>query len=247
LIARLEPGEGVTFSGSYPIPPDVCSVSDTVTAAGVDLCLHTVTTNASAICPIFTTPSIALTMSCHPSLIEPGQLLTVTGGVTNIGNITLTNVTVTNVIAAISTNRLIVGPITLAPGAGVAFTDSYTVPLDSCGPYRDTVFAAGADQCFGRVVTASDFKDCPATNSPAIIVSKSCPAGLIQPGEILTITGTVTNIGNITLTNVTVTNTIVALGNLTRRILGPLTLPPGEGSSFTDNYVVPLDSCGPYR
>src|SRR5439155_18942934 len=101
-------------------------------------------------------------------------------------------------------SRQILGPLSLAPGAVTNFTDSYVVPLDSCGPYRDTVLASGADKCFGRIVTATDFKDCPGTNSPAIIVSKSCPAGLIQPGQVLTITGTVTNIGNITLTNVTV-------------------------------------------
>ncbi len=241
-------GAGTSFSGSYTIPVDSCGpYTDTLTARGTSVCGISTTNTDTKSCPGTNSPSIIVSKNCPQGPIQPGQTLTITGTVTNTGNITLTNVTVTNTIAALGgTSRRVLGPLTLAPGVGTTFTDSYTIPTDSCGPYRDTVVASGADKCFGRVVTASDFEDCPGTNAPSMIVSKSCPQGPIQPGQLLTITGTVTNNGNITLTNVIVTNTISALGGISRRILGPVTLAPGVGTTFTDSYTVPVDSCGPY-
>src|SRR5204863_9821408 len=141
-----------------------------------DLCFGRIVTSTDfKDCPGTNSPAIAVTKSCPPGPIQPGQVLAITGTVTNTGNITLTNVTVTNVIAVLGVSRQVLGPISLAPGAGMSFTDSYVVPLDSCGPYRDTVLAAGADKCFGRVVTDSAVRDGPGTNSPAIVVNKSCP------------------------------------------------------------------------
>ena len=198
-------------------------------------------------CPGTNNPSLDVVKVCPVGLVQPGQLLTVTGTLTNTGNITLNNVVVTNTIGALGNlTRQILGPISLQPGAGVNFSDSYIVPVDSCGPYVDTFSASGHDKCFLRGVTDSDTKACPGTNSPSIDVVKSCPQGLVQPGQLLIVNGTVTNTGNITLTNVVVTNTIAALGNLSRRVLGPLSLAPGAGVAFSDNYMIPLDSCGPY-
>src|SRR5204862_2171736 len=88
--------------------------------------------------------------------------------VTHTGNITLTNFVVTNSMCAIGVSRLVLGPITLAPGAGTNFTDSYIVPLDSCGPYVDTFTASGAEKCFGVVVTDFDTKACAGTNATGI-------------------------------------------------------------------------------
>src|SRR5439155_21600302 len=65
-----------------------------------------------------------------------------------------------------------------------------------------------------------------AAGAAAIGVTKSCPPGLIQPGQTVNVTGTVTNTGSVTLTNVSVTNVIAALNGLTRRVLGPITLAP---------------------
>src|SRR6185295_3238057 len=102
--------------------------------------------------------------------------LTVSGVVSNCGNITLTNITVTNFIATLNTSRLILTAATLAPGATLNFSDNYVVPLDSCGPYTDTVTARGVDKCDGRVVTAQDTKNCAGTNAPRLTLVKNCPA-----------------------------------------------------------------------
>src|SRR6185369_1266158 len=116
-----------------------------------------VTNSNTQFCPGTNAPGIVVTKACPVGLLQPGQTNVVTGTVTNTGNITLTNVVVTNTIAALgNVSRRVLGPISLAPGAGANFSDSYTIPLDSCGPYRDTFAASGADKCFGRVVTDSD-------------------------------------------------------------------------------------------
>src|SRR5205814_10464303 len=57
-----------------------------------------------------------------------------------------------------------------------------------------------------RIVTASDFKDCPAITTPRLSLVKHCPANPVPPGGIATFSGTVSNAGNITLTNVLVFN-----------------------------------------
>jgi uncharacterized repeat protein (TIGR01451 family) len=244
---NLAIGASLTFTNSYIVPLDSCGpYSDTLRVEAVGICGGNVTNTASAACPGTNNPNIDVVKACPPGLIQPGQLLTVTGTVTNTGNITLTNVVVTNTIAALGNlARRVLGPISLAPGTGTNFSDSYIIPLDSCGPYVDTFAASGADKCFGRVVLDSDTAACPYTNSPSIEVTKNCPPGLIQPGTTVVVTGTVTNTGNITLTNVNVTNVISAI-NATRRVLGPITLAPGTGANWTDSYTAPLDSCPPY-
>jgi uncharacterized repeat protein (TIGR01451 family) len=152
----------------------------------------------------------------------------------------LTNVVVTNVIAAIGESHFVLELETLAPGASAAFSDSYTVPLNSCGPYRDTVVAVGADKCFGRLVNASDFKDCPGITTPRIAVIKRCPSNPVAPGGVAVFSGTVSNAGNITLTNVIVVNNRPTNNT---PVFGPVTLGPGETASFTGSEVVPANCC----
>src|SRR6185295_5148592 len=149
-------------------------------------------------------PALIVTKICPPTPVKPGQLLVFTGAVSNSGNITLTNVLVVNNQPA--TNTSVFGPLTLAPGQITNFTASYTVPADSCGPYLDTLTARGQDKCFGRSVTNIASATCAGTNSPALIVTKICPPTPLQPGQPLVFTGTISNSGNITLTNVLVVN-----------------------------------------
>ena len=242
----LLPGDSLAFTNSYMVPLDSCGpYADTLTVLARTTCGLLVTNTASASCPGTNTPSIDVVKACPALPVPPGGLMVVTGTVTNTGNITLTNVVVTNNIGVLGISRRVLGPINLAPGAGTNFSDSYSVPVDSCGPYPDTFTAYGADKCFGNVVTDSDTKNCAGTNSPSIDVVKACPAQPVPPGGLMVVMGTVTNTGNITLTNVVVTNSISVLG-ITRKVLGPISLAPGTGTNFSDSYTVPLDSCGPY-
>ena len=234
-------GESTNFSSSYVVPLDSCGpYTDTVTGFGTSICGVSVTNSATANCPGTNSPAIFVIKNCPVNPVPPGGTLVISGVVSNAGNITLTNVTVTNVITAIGQNHAILGPITLLPGASVPFTDSYTVPPNSCGPYADTVMARGSDKCFGRLVTASDTKSCPGITSPKIAVVKHCPANPVVPGGVAVFSGTVSNAGNITLTNVVVVNNRPTNNT---PVFGPVTLLPGETRSFTGSETVPANCC----
>jgi hypothetical protein len=81
-----------------------------------------VTNTASAICPLVTTPGIAVTESCPAGPVSAGASVAFTGVVSNTGNITLTNVFV---LSSQPSNSLVLGPTTLAPGASAPFAGSY--------------------------------------------------------------------------------------------------------------------------
>jgi len=54
------------------------------------------------------------------------------------------------------------------------------------------------------------------------------------------LTGTLTNTGNVTLTNVLVVNNQPAANT---PVLGPVTLAPGVGTNFTGSYLIPTNLC----
>jgi uncharacterized repeat protein (TIGR01451 family) len=234
----LAPGAGAVFTASYTVPANGCGpYTSTLVASGQDKCFsHTVTNSTTVACPGTSNPGIRVAKVCPSTPVQPGGTLNYSGSVTNIGNVTLNNVTVVN------GSTTVYGPATLAPGARATFTGSYTVPLDSCGPYVDTLLAQGTSIC-GQTVQDSVTLPCPGTNAPAIRVTKSCPASPVPPGGVLAYSGTVTNTGNITLTNVVVVNNLPQPNTI---VFGPADLPPGAGAHFSGSYAVALDSCGPY-
>ena len=238
---------GIPVGGSFPysatntVPVGCGPFTDTVVATGNDTCSGAgVTNRASCTTIVITAPAIAVMKVCPPNPVQPGGLMIVTGTVTNTGNVPLVNVVVTNSISALGISRQVLGPISLAPGAGTNFSDSYIVPLDSCGPYADTFAASGADKCFGRVVASSATVACPGTNSPRIEVTKNCPAVPTAPGQITTIFGVVSNAGNVTLTNVIVVDDQPSNNTV---VLGPITLIPGQAVNFSNSYRLPRNSC----
>ena len=236
----LLPGQSASFGGSYTTPSDACGPwNDTLTARGLTPCSVLVSNNASATCASTITAGIVVTKNCPANPVAPGGLLVFTGSVSNTGNVTLTNVVVVN--NQPTNNTPVFGPTTLAPGAVRLFTNSYTVPSDACGPWIDTLTASARSIC-GSNVTAQATANCLAVTAPSLVVTKACPASPVALGGVLTFTGTVTNTGNITLTNVVVVDDQPAPGTLVFSITN---LAPGAGRAFTNSYTVPLDFCGP--
>src|SRR5439155_13416012 len=97
----------------------------------------------------------------RPGQVTAGQTCALPSSVTNTGNITLTNVTVTNAITALGASRRLLGPISLAPGAGTTFSDSYVVPLDSCGRSEERRVGEGSETRLGRIESSKDSVNCP--------------------------------------------------------------------------------------
>ncbi len=175
--------------------------TNTVTATANSLCGGPVQSSAQAVCAVTSTPCIAVTKNCTTNLV--GTTQTITGVVTNCGNITLTNIIVTDNIVGAITNIS-----SLLPGASTTYSKSFTAV---CGGNVNTVTAIGTSTC-GQSVTNSATATCVVFENPCITVTKNCN-GPIVVGGTQTISGVVSNCGNVTLTNVVVVDNI--LGGVT--------------------------------
>ena len=229
-LASLAPGATAPFTGSFLVPTN-CSVSSTLTASGLGSCEVSVTNTAQSLCPILTAPQIAVAALCPTTPTLPGGLLTYSGTVRNLGNVTLTNVAVVSDRPLPNTTVFTVA--SLAPGASTNFTSSITVPANVCSVI--TLFTGTAkDLCSLSSVTNAASVTCVTTNNPAIAVSEICPPGPVIPGSVVAFSGVVSNTGDTTLQNVFVFSTHP---NTNTPVLGPITLAPGTSAPFTGNYV----------
>ena len=200
-VATLAPGASTNFTGTYVVPLDSCSLTTTLVATGRDICtLNAVTNAATTTCTIITAPQIAVTLACPVLTANAGGLITYTGTVSNPGNVTLNNVTVTD---SQSTPPLVLLLASLAPGASTNFTASFVTVADTCS-VSTTVNVSGSDNCTAKLVTASQSATCPLITLPGLAVTQNCPAGPTGSDGLFTYTGTVRNTGNVTLTNVVV-------------------------------------------
>ena len=243
-VPSLAPGATTNFTGTYVVPLNCCQAWLWVVASGQGCDGVTVTYTASLTCAVFTSPGIVVTKVCSTKhrFLHPNEILmTYSGTVSNTGNITLYNVTVVD--NQPNTNALVLlngmpGPIILAPGELATFAGSYIVPVDFCG--NDTVTASGNDLCSGALVTNSVTAICPIAHNPRIGVTKRCPEGDTPHGGTLWFTGTVTNMGDVTLVNVYVVNDQPSNN---APVIGPITLAPGTSQDFRGSYTAPLVCC----
>jgi len=235
-VASLAPGATAGFTGSYVTPLNCCVVWSTLTASGLGCAGVTVTDEDTSTCTISTEPALVVTKVCTPGILVPGDLLTYSGSVSNSGNITLIDVTVTDSEAP--GNPPITGTIDLAPGQSVAFYGSYLVQPDFCG--TDTLTASGLDVCNYLPVDATVTTTCPITTTPRITVVENCPLLPTPRGGLFTYTGSVSNAGNVSLVNVYVVNDEPSNNT---PVVGPITLAPGMAVNFTNSYVAPTCCC----
>jgi hypothetical protein len=96
--------------------------------------------------------------------------------------------------------------------------------------------------CTGSNVTASATALCPIIETPRLALTKNCPPNPVAPGELLIFTGSVSNSGTITITNVFVVDDRPVPNT---PVLGPVTLIPGQAINFSGSYIAPYDCCGP--
>jgi uncharacterized repeat protein (TIGR01451 family) len=198
---------------------------------------ETTTIPKSAGIAIIKTGVLDMNVVAPNGIANPGDKINYTFKVTNTGNVTLTNVTVTDPIVSVSG-----GPITLAPGAtdNVMFTGVYTLTqgdIDAGFKYN-TATATGKDPQNISVTNGDDeTTSIPKIASIAMIkngvldINVIAPNGIANPGDKINYSFKVTNTGNVTLTNVTVTDPIVSVSG------GPITLAPGASDNISFNGV----------
>ena len=239
-VPSLAPGASANFTASFTAPADACSVSSTVTATGSDNC----TAAAGHQHRVGHLPAgDHAAHRRHPELSgEPGdsrrpadlQRHREQRGQHHAhqrGGHRMTAAGATPVFTV----------ATLAPGAAANFTGSYTVPANSGCAITSTLTANARDKCTGTQVTANATATCPVQGAPNIAVTLACPATPTPLGGLLTFSGTVSNAGNVTLTNVVVRRDAPAPNTV---VFSVASLAPGASANFTGSYTVPgSDAC----
>ena len=233
----LDVSEIWTYSAQHTITQSDINAggfTNSVTATGSSTTCDPENATASVTVPADQRPSLTIdkTSTNNPNTYDAaGDMLTYNLTVTNDGNVTLTNINVSDPIAAVTGSPI----ASLAPGISVTLTASYTATQNdlNAGSVYNT---ATASTTFGTVnVIASDDETIIATQLPELQIVKSADrATYIAPGEIINYSLLVTNTGNVTITGVTVSdpNAVVTCTG------APYTLVPGASTTCTATHTV---------
>ncbi|WP_345801291.1 hypothetical protein AAIB33_17820 [Microbacterium sp. AZCO] len=263
--ATLAYGQVATFTATYTVTQadvDSGSVNDTSVAAGVSVADQDVESNTSDVSvPVTQAGSLELVKSSTTtSITAAGQKVPYAFTVTNTGNVTLTGIGVTDTVAAPSDPAGLspvvcpAGP--LAPAAQMVCTATYTVSqadVDAGGALRDAAVAHGSPPTGPKADSPESGLDIPVSQSPHLTVVKSTSSTAVsRVAQEIRYTFTVTNDGNVTMTDVSVSDAVRAPSdpaNLTRETCvelespaadcpdAPITLLPGQTVTFTASYT----------
>jgi len=231
----LAAGVVVRYEGSYDIAglPNTFTVSDTVTALAFTK-VEDVGTPAKAIvsdtddadCQWSVNPDLTVTKECTIAFVNGDHAeVTITGSVTNSGDVALSNVTVSD-----SDFGALTFPTTLAVGASDTYLKTVTVPLASLAPsyltsnglttvtlnHADTVTAEGdvlaSDDSVLQSTDDAASDTCSQSFTRGISVLKDCDQVILEPdanGRLVVkvkVTATVTNTGDEDLQNIVLTD-----------------------------------------
>ena len=164
-------------------------------------------------------PEILVVKTPDYQMARSGTTVTFTIAVTNTGDVTLTNVTVTDEKASLCNSD----PITLGVGLGTSYQCTVGVTETDVLNVAEVIGTPPV----GEPVTDTDDALVDVV-APEILVVKTPDYQLAQPGDTVTFDIAVTNTGDITLTNVTVTDALAPDCAASVGVLGP-----NEGTSYT--------------
>ncbi|WP_417263482.1 SdrD B-like domain-containing protein [Celeribacter sp.] len=257
-IASLAPGatDDTTYSAVYELTQEDIDrgyVENTALVTGTDPFDEEVTDTSGTSQDNDTPTTTPLTRNAAIELIktadatnvsdpsEVGQIVTYSFTVTNTGNVTLTDVTLADILPGIVWETPGASIAEMAPGAvdTDTFKASYALTqadLDAGQLVNEATVTA--DSVVGEVSDTDD-ETVPLGQSPSIELEKTVDnSGLTQTiglvGEELEYTFKVTNTGTVTLTNVTITDPLLGANQISEVIPS---LAPGEEYTFTEKGI----------
>ncbi len=255
LSTTLAPNATVTGTASYVLTQaDVNAgrVDNTATASGLPPTGAAVTATGSKTVPIVSAPAIQVVKTASQSTVSAaGQSITYTFRATNLGNVTLTGVSITDPLSGLSALTFQPWPDgtsgstgTLQPGQSVTATATYTVTQGdvNAGSIVNLATTSGKPPT-GANVSGTDPETVTITPAPALtLVKAGALAGTGVRGDTVNYSFRVTNTGNVTLTGVDVDDPLAGLsdvvfpaaGSWPSGVLG--TLQPGQSIIGTASY-----------
>jgi uncharacterized repeat protein (TIGR01451 family) len=181
-------------------------------------------------------PDISLVKTALPTdFIAVGDDINYTFTVKNTGNVTLTNVTLTDPDAAVSG-----GPIvSLAPGASdsTTFTATYEITqadIDA-GSFTNTATVTGTPPS-GPADNVTAEASATVQYASIALTKTALPTTYDAAGDLITYTFTASNDGNVTLSDVTISDPMPGLSALV--CTQPVTLAPAEQLVCTATYTI---------
>jgi gliding motility-associated-like protein/uncharacterized repeat protein (TIGR01451 family) len=233
IIASLAPETDQGFTETYTVTQDDLNLGEIVndaTASGMDPENNPVGDDASVTVTAALNPALSLTKSASPvTYSSVGDIITYTITVENTGNVTITNISVTDPLTGMSESIA-----SLAPGTDETFTENYIVTqadLDG-GRINNTAKVSGRDS-ENNLVETDDSETVNALSNAQLSLTKSAtPAAFSSVGETITYTILVENTGNITITNLTVSDPLTGMSE------SIASLAPGANAEFTETYIV---------
>ena len=261
----LAPGEWVELTGTYTVTQadvDAGRVVNEATVVGTTPAGDEATDDATRTTPGVVNASIDLVKTvahadgsdaASSGGIVVGETLAYTFDVTNDGNSTLTDITLTDPLAGLTgwdsdwSDAATIG--VLAPGEKVSFTARLVVTqahLDAGGIFNEASVSAQPATPTGAPVpsrvTDTDAVTAPGTQDPSIeLVKTSDVVGEYEVGDTITYTFRATNTGNVTLTGVTITDPLPGLSALAYDWSGAIAsgrLAPTQSVTATATLVV---------
>jgi uncharacterized repeat protein (TIGR01451 family) len=232
-IASLVVGESKTISKDFVVPgvnsgPD-CDEGhyNVATATGVDPLQDTVS-DTDDHCAEIIDPAIEVEKTGE-ALAHEGDVVTYNFKVTNIGDVELVDVTVTDdIMGDIGTV-----PGTLGVGDSATLSKDFTVPENT--DRVDNIATACGDDPTDLEVCDDDPHSMIVIH-PSIQIVKTASPDSLNPGQTVTFTYVVTNIGDTELTDIAVTDDVLGdIGTID-------SLQPGESATLTKDQVVADDS-----
>jgi uncharacterized repeat protein (TIGR01451 family) len=265
-IATLAPGtqDAVTFTATYALTQadiDAGGVQNQATATGTapggaqvsDISGTDLVNDAPTVTPLGRAPAISVIKSATAAFstpAQPGDIISYTFTVRNEGNVTLSGITLTDVLPGLVISG---GPIASLAVGGVdnaTFTGSYAISQAdiNLGRVENSATVSGTSPTGATVTDTSGStaaNDTPTVilvpQSPAITLDKTYttsgnPLGAIA-GDVFTYTFTITNTGNTTLTNVTLTDPLPGL-TLTGGPIASLAPAAVDSVTYSGTYTV---------
>lgn len=238
----VAPGASVTCTASYSVTQANLDARSLTNVATATITVGGATANGSANVTANATPTTTMSIAKSLRATSPnsfsavGTVLLYDYVLTNTGNISLS-------AAQVSDNKTSVScpSGTIAPGASVTCTASYTVTQADLNAGGVTNVASGSALPAGSAtrITSSNSGTVtvPAVQSPAMTMVKTAPnvpGPQFFPGKVVTYSYQITNSGNTTLTQaINVTDN--KIGTFA---CGTVPLAPGASTSCTRNYTV---------